>query len=122
MQSVYPVLRYPDVRAAVDFLCSAFGLTVREVHELPDGTVVHVELEFAGDLVMLGPGPAPRSRPTDDDYVIYLAIDDVDAHHERARAAGADIVRGPFDTDYGSRDYAARDLIGLVWSFGTYRP
>ncbi|MBQ1045206.1 VOC family protein [Micromonospora sp. C32] len=122
MQSVYPVLRYPDVRAAVDFLCSAFGLTVRELHELPDGTLVHVELEYAGDLVMLGPGPAPQPRPADDDHRVYLAIDDVDAHHERARAAGAEIVRAPFDTDYGSRDYIARDLSGVVWSFGTYRP
>ena len=51
-----------------------------------------------------------------------MAVDDLDAHHDRARAAGAEIIRGPFDTDYGSRDYAARDLAGNVWSFGTYRP
>ena len=122
MRSIYPVLRYPDVRAAVDFLCSAFGLTVREAHELPDGTIGHAALAYGDDLVMLGPGPAPQSRPADDDYRVYVALDDVDAHHERARAAGAEIVRAPFDTDYGSRDYAARDVAGLVWSFGTYRP
>ncbi|MFG1917835.1 hypothetical protein [Micromonospora sp. NPDC048898] len=40
----------------------------------------------------------------------------------QARAAGAEITREPFDTDYGSRDYAARDLAGTVWAFGTYRP
>ena len=40
----------------------------------------------------------------------------------RARAAGARIVREPADTDYGSRDYAARDPEGNLWSFGTYRP
>lgn len=47
---------------------------------------------------------------------------DAEAHCERARAAGAEIVREPFDTDYGSRDYTARDLEGYVWHFGTYDP
>jgi uncharacterized glyoxalase superfamily protein PhnB len=55
-------------------------------------------------------------------FSIYIAVDDLDAHCERARAAGAEIVREPYDTDYGSRDYSARDLEGNVWSFGTYRP
>ncbi|MFI2712518.1 VOC family protein [Micromonospora sp. NPDC018662] len=122
MPSIYPVLRYPDVRAAVDFLRSAFGLTVHELYEEPDGTVRHAELGHGDGLVMIGAGPAPVSRPADDDYRVYLAVDDVDAHHRRAREAGAEIVRSPFDTDYGSRDYAARDLVGVVWSFGTYHP
>ena len=39
----------------------------------------------------------------------------------RARAAGAEIIAGPHDTDYGSRDFAARDPEGNRWSFGTYR-
>jgi uncharacterized glyoxalase superfamily protein PhnB len=53
---------------------------------------------------------------------LYVAVDDPDAHCERARAAGAEIVRDLGDTDYGSRDYAARDPEGNLWSFGTYRP
>ncbi|ATB28355.1 aminotransferase [Melittangium boletus DSM 14713] len=51
---------------------------------------------------------------------MYVA--DVDAHCARARAAGAAIVMEPYNTEYGSRNYAARDLEGNVWSFGTYRP
>jgi uncharacterized glyoxalase superfamily protein PhnB len=54
--------------------------------------------------------------------VIYVVIDDPDAHHERAQAAGAEIVRGLTDEDYGSREYSARDLEGNLWSFGTYDP
>jgi uncharacterized glyoxalase superfamily protein PhnB len=46
----------------------------------------------------------------------------VDAHHERAVGAGAEIVRALADTDYGSREYSARDPEGNVWSFGSYRP
>jgi uncharacterized glyoxalase superfamily protein PhnB len=51
-----------------------------------------------------------------------VVVADLDAHCARARRAGARIVREPVDTDYGSRDYAARDPEGNLWSFGTYRP
>ncbi|MEU2614992.1 VOC family protein [Micromonospora sp. NPDC007271] len=122
MRSIYPVLRYPDASAAIDFLRSAFDFTLHEVHAGPDGTVRHAQLGYGDDLVMLATGPALPVRPADDDYRVYVAVDDVDAHHERARAAGAEIIHAPFDTDYGSRDYVARDPAGFVWSFGTYRP
>jgi uncharacterized glyoxalase superfamily protein PhnB len=55
-------------------------------------------------------------------YSVYLVVDDPDAHHERAKKAGAEIVRGLRDEDYGSRGYTARDPEGNLWSFGTYRP
>jgi uncharacterized glyoxalase superfamily protein PhnB len=53
---------------------------------------------------------------------MYVVVDDLDAHYEHARAAGAEIVTEPHDQDYGSRDYVARDPEGHTWSFGTYRP
>jgi uncharacterized glyoxalase superfamily protein PhnB len=49
-------------------------------------------------------------------------VDDPDAHHDRAKAAGAEIVQQLTDQDYGSREYAAVDPEGHVWSFGTYDP
>jgi uncharacterized glyoxalase superfamily protein PhnB len=48
-------------------------------------------------------------------------VDQPDALCERARAAGAEITAEPHDTDYGSRDFSARDPEGNRWSFGTYR-
>jgi uncharacterized glyoxalase superfamily protein PhnB len=53
---------------------------------------------------------------------MYVAVDDPDAHRDRAREAGAEVVVELHDTDYGSRDYAARDLESNLWYFGTYRP
>jgi uncharacterized glyoxalase superfamily protein PhnB len=50
-----------------------------------------------------------------------VVTDDTDKLYERAAAAGAEITREPFDTDYGSRDFTARDPEGNLWSFGTYR-
>jgi uncharacterized glyoxalase superfamily protein PhnB len=52
----------------------------------------------------------------------YVIVADPDAHFARAQAAGAEIVRGLADEDYGSRDYMAKDPEGNLWTFGTYRP
>ena len=63
--------------------------------------------------------PAESQAQDDFDYVV---VDDPDAHHDRAVAAGANVVMPLTDQDYGSRDYAARDPEGNQWSFGTYQP
>ena len=53
---------------------------------------------------------------------IYVYVDDVTAHHDRAKAAGAEIIMALEKSEYGSREYMARDLEGHVWSFGSYAP
>ena len=117
-----PALRYRDARAAVAFLQDAFGFEAREVHE-DGGVIVHAELVFGGGMVMV-------SQQRDDDRFgdhvgqgwTYCVVEDADAHHDRAKAAGADVFRPLEDQDYGSRDYSARDPEGNIWSFGTYQP
>ena len=125
-QNMYPVLRYKDAQAAIDFLCDAFGFERNAVYENADGTAVeHAQLAYRGGLVMLS------TERDDDDRGwgehagqgwIYVVVDDPDAHHERAKAAGANIIRELEDQDYGSRDYSARDPESNIWSFGTYNP
>ena len=53
---------------------------------------------------------------------VYVAVDETDALYEKAKAAGAEILKELYDTDYGSRDFMCRDPEGNVWSFGTYWP
>jgi uncharacterized glyoxalase superfamily protein PhnB len=122
-RSIYPVFRYDDARAAIDWLVKAFGFTAHTVSEGPDGTVGHAELIFDTGMIMVGQRPADGARrPPSDEWAVYVAVDDVDAHHDRAAAAGAKIVRGLTDQPYGSREYDALDSEGNLWSFGTYRP
>jgi uncharacterized glyoxalase superfamily protein PhnB len=118
---MYPVLHYRDPEKALQFLTDTFGFHEQNVHRGPDGTVQYVELEYGG--WHFGFGPTTEGSPFDlGPTAVYVAIDDLDAHHARAAEAGADIVMEPTDQDYGSRDYAARDPEGNVWCFGTYRP
>src|SRR5262245_28429206 len=107
--SIYPVLRYDDARAAIRFLTEAFGFTVEAVHDGPDGSVGHAELSWGPGIVMLSSSSAGDPIFSSEASVIYVAVDDPDAHHDRAVTAGAEIVSPLTDQDYGSRDYAARD-------------
>ncbi|GAA2074712.1 VOC family protein [Streptomyces albiaxialis] len=120
--TVVPVLSYRDPRAALDFLERAFGFTTLAAHEAEDGTVVHAEMRRGDGVVMFGQardeGLMAGSGPT----TVYVVVDDPDALHAAAEAAGAEIVMPLTDMDYGSREFAARDPEGNLWSFGTYAP
>jgi uncharacterized glyoxalase superfamily protein PhnB len=118
---IVPTLRYHDAKAAIEFLERAFGFQRKSVHENEDGTIGHAELTLGRGMVMIG------SRRNGDRFetgraVVYGIVDDPDAHRERAKAAGANIVMELTDQPYGSREYAAEDLEGNIWSFGTYDP
>jgi uncharacterized glyoxalase superfamily protein PhnB len=124
MASIYPILRYEDAHAAIDFLERAFGFERHAVHEGDDGKIVHSELRFEDAFVMpssTGTGGAIYDQAAGR-ALVYVAVDEVDSIYERARGAGAEIVMEPTDQDYGSRDFSARDPEGNLWSFGTYRP
>jgi uncharacterized glyoxalase superfamily protein PhnB len=118
MSTISPIIPYREPRPAIDFLCDAFGFERHAVHEGEDGELQHVELRLGDDVIM----PAPLRLGEPGHVSIYVVVDDADAHHGRAKAAGAEITMELRDTDYGSRDYAAKDPEGNTWYFGTYRP
>ncbi|MDD7966210.1 VOC family protein [Actinomycetospora lemnae] len=119
--SIHPTLRYRDPDAAIALLRDAFGFTVAAEHRGEAGTVEHAELTHGGGAVLLGPRREGDAFATGR-AVVYVVVDDVDGHHDRAVAAGATVVMGLTDQPYGSREYAAVDGEDNVWSFGTYRP
>jgi len=121
---VWPTLRARDARGLIRFLVDAFGFEETVVYA--DGDLVHhAQLSWPpGGGVMLGSVredsgdgvPVPPGS-----FGCYVVTDDPDALFARATAAGAEIISGLHETDYGSRDFAARDPEGNRWSFGTYR-
>lgn len=124
-QSVYSTFRFNDAPAAIEWLHQTLGFEELAVHRGEDGTVNHAELAFEGEVIMLGSasdGSDGRMAGQFGPAVTYLATDGVDALYERARSAGAELEYELRETDYGSREFAARDAEGNVWSVGTYRP
>lgn len=113
--TIFPSVGYHDQDAAIEFLKRAFGFEEHVVYRAEDGSIAHAELRFGPSIMFVSTTDPGGGH-------LYVAIDDADAHCERARAAGATIDKEPYDTDYGSRDYRARDPEGNAWLFGTYRP
>jgi uncharacterized glyoxalase superfamily protein PhnB len=108
--TVIPVLAYPDVDEAVDWLCETFGFTERwragnhrAQLAVGDGAVVVTE-QGGGELGSLN-------------HSVMVRVDDVNTHHEHARERGARILHPPTDYPYGERQYTAEDLGGHHWSF-----
>jgi uncharacterized glyoxalase superfamily protein PhnB len=118
---IIPYIFYLDVPTALDWLSRAFGFEEEMRHPTPSG--MHAQMTFRGQRIMMGQGsrdwrmrsPA-ETRSATMGVFIYLA--DVDAHYERASAAGAEIVHPPHDEEWG-RTYTARDLDGHPWFFTT---
>ena len=121
-------LVYEDAARAIDWLARAFGFEVRLRIEGAQGRIVHAELVFGEGLIMLGSGAddprgsSPRRLGGANTQSLCVFVDDVDAHCERARAAGATIVREPTTRDHGAdywvdRTYEAVDLEGHRWWF-----
>ncbi len=122
--NIFPALRYKDAPAAIEWLNKAFGFEKKFVVPGDVDTVAHAELRLGAGLIMMGSEgkPDPKNPWAAAEYGTYVVVPDIDAHHARARAAGARIERPPADTDYGAREYSVRDCDGHLWSFGTYDP
>lgn len=124
---VYPALTYDDAPAAIDWLCRAFGFTKRFVVPGPDDRVEHSELSL-GDAVVMVSSPKPELKRVSPRHLagvpqgLSVYVEDPDAHLDRARAAGAKIVRELRTEDHGARGYAAEDPEGHHWYFADYRP
>jgi len=125
---IIPYLFYRDLPAALEWLTRAFGFAENMRTGTPSGGM-HAEMSLDGQRIMMGqpvsaghgPGYArmagPRAAGTAT-MGVFVYLDDVDAHHAQAAAAGAEIERPPRDESYG-RTYTARDLEGHPWFFTT---
>lgn len=122
--AVVPALSYDDPRAAIAFLEAAFGFEVSLLVTDSDDRIGHAELTWGNGRIMLGQAgwanwaKSPKTVGGANTQSVHVAVSDIDAHCQRARAAGAEIIAEPADQFYGDRTYRARDPEGHVWNFG----
>lgn len=119
---ISPVFRYNDAPHAIEWLSRAYGFVNHEVHQRPDGTIAHAELRLGPAAIGLGSAsPSHQANPwTAVRQGVYVFTSRVDDVFRGATAAGALIVQPLDDTDYGARQFSARDIGGHLWSFGTH--
>jgi len=119
-----PVLVYSDIEAAHTFLVDTFGFEAGSLHRSVDGQVVHGEVHVDGASIWLHRETADHGLASPQSHHaafggLAVLVNDVDAHYERARAAGAVIDHAPQDQPYGRREYGVGDREGHRWWFGT---
>ena len=119
-------LSYQDPKAAFRWLEDAFGFEPLFVLLDADGNLAHSEMGFGASTLMVGSEwtddhKSPKSiggKNTQSVHIQLAVGDDIDAHCEKARAAGADILAEPDTQFYGDRTYRAKDPEGHIWTFG----
>jgi uncharacterized glyoxalase superfamily protein PhnB len=117
---------YRDAKAAYRWLETAFGFEPLFVMLDADGNLAHSEMTFGHSVVMVGnewsdshKSPATIGGTNTQTVHVQLAPgEDIDAHCDQARAAGAHILAEPETQFYGDRTYRAVDPEGHIWTFG----
>lgn len=103
--TVIPMLSYPDVREAADWLCRTFGFTVRL--RIADH---RIQLNVGDGAIVIASGVAGSAA-------LMVRVENADRHHEHARQQGAVTLAPPTSYPYGERQYTATDLAGYRWTF-----
>jgi uncharacterized glyoxalase superfamily protein PhnB len=114
--TVIPVLVYPDVRAAVDWLTTAFGF----VERVRIGEDHRSQMQVGADGAVIVADVRGQQQPPQAGAVthaIKVRVADVDSHFERARSQGARVLQEPTDYEYGERECTLEDLAGHRWQF-----
>jgi uncharacterized glyoxalase superfamily protein PhnB len=127
---LFTQMLYRDAPAGIAFLERALGFERTAVHAADDGSVAHAELRAGRGCLMTATWSEggmyrfviPRDIGGMSTGSVYVGAPDVETRFERAKAAGAEVVKAMTETDYGSLDFTARDGEGFLWHFGTYRP
>lgn len=111
---------YRDVEEAIDWLSRAFGFVEQYRYGDP---VSGAQVRAGRAFLMVKRADEAESLPSQLGYgtqSLTIFVDDVEAHCERAKSAGAEILEEPHETVYGEFQYAARDLAGHHWLFSRH--
>ncbi|SHH96012.1 VOC family protein [Ferrimonas marina] len=125
--TLMPYLMAKDVQQAIDFYHAAFGFELADQPMEENGVLQHAEMTFGEARIMMGregawesKAQSPASSGIEQGTGLYLYCEDVDAHCEQARRAGAEITLEVDNMFWGDRMYAVKDNDGYRWSFATW--
>lgn len=124
---ISPYLLVNDVEAAMKFYEKAFGFDKKQAMPGPDGNIVHAELTYQGQTVMIGKTGVledniqpPVSSGVKSPMSLYVYCENVDKFYATATAAGAKSLQAPNETYWGDRMCSLQDLDGYLWNFATH--
>ena len=122
---IIPHLIYDDVEAATTWLTQTFGFRERSQyrHFSEEGTLTRTQLEFGYDVITLGTPSIHAETPRKGvSSMLYVYVDDVDAHYARTLGSHPPIVIELSDRPWGDRVYQVTDPEGHQWTFAQCLP
>lgn len=114
--TVIPVLVYPDVRAAVEWLTTVFGFTER----IRIGEDHRSQMRIGQDgAVIIADVRGQRTPPTPgvETHLLKVRVEDVRAQYERVTSHGVPIVAELAEQPFGELQFTVDDLAGHRWEF-----
>ena len=122
--TILPHLVYEDVAAALGWLERVFGFAEHFRYGDRGGPVQGAQMHLGDAWIMLASSRADRASPSRlggcRTQSLTVFVEDIDAHYQRARSAGAKIVEEIRETEYGERQYGAEDPEGHHWLFSKH--
>lgn len=128
--TIIPTMRYHDAPAAIKWLCRVLDFQEKVIYPTADGKIANAQLTFGNGMIMLNSKQnnafdqlvdTPTALNNINTMTPYLIVEDVDAHYQKAKKEGAEIVMDIKTQPHG-RGYTCRDPEGYLWNFGDYNP
>ena len=115
--SVSPYFIVQGAQKLIDLLTEIFNAKVLRRYDMPDGTIMHVEIQIDDSVIMLGDS-SDKFPPVP--LVMHVYVPNVDEIFDRAIKAGCEIIEQPKQRE-GDPDRRAtfKDFAGNMWSVGT---
>ena len=121
--TVLPHIVYRDVAEAIVWLTNTFGFAEHYRYGEPGGPVSGAQVHLGNAWFMLERARERRASPASVGHgtqSLTIFVEDVEAHFQRAKAAGAKIVEQLHQTEYGELQYGVEDFEGHHWLFSRH--
>jgi len=122
MQWLNPYMVVQDVKRALDFYEKAFGFKTRVTMPDKEGNIMHAEMVYKDNVIMLGPESDDHKLKSvhslkGSPVSFYLYVDNVDEFYQKAKEAGAEVNMEPQDQFWGDRICNFKCPEGYSWTF-----
>lgn len=123
-QTLTMAITVADAAAAIEFYTTVLGATERVRMPTPDGKLMHAEVAFGDNVLMLSDEmyPARKSAKTlgASPFMIHHYVTDAEATYAKAIAAGSTSILPVTDMFWGDRYGAVMEPSGVVWGLATH--
>jgi uncharacterized glyoxalase superfamily protein PhnB len=123
MHTITPHLVVKGANDAIEFYKKAFGAVEHYRMPMPDGAIMHAEIQIGGSVFFLNDEMRGTKSPQTlggSAVTVHLQVEDVDALWNQAVAAGCQVTMPLMNMFWGDRYGMLVDPFGHSWSMASH--